>query len=155
MSRRVSDDLIINARSQLSWQHRLTTDICTAAMWAAWLLLWRPLLGLLVWLHGLGFVTSPASRKLAASFGVVSFDGLLVLAAAACVLMLWPLLPTLRARAAPQSDSLRDCAGHFGLPEQDIRSGREASVCVVHHDEDGRVLRVEVRDTARELSGAA
>jgi poly-beta-1,6-N-acetyl-D-glucosamine biosynthesis protein PgaD len=36
-----------------------------------------------------------------------------------------------------------DYARHFELPEGELLAGRDAAVCVVHHDERGRIVRVE------------
>src|SRR6266545_1734952 len=36
-------------------------------------------------------------------------------------------------------------ARHFELPEQVIEAGRGAATCVVHHDAEGRIARIECR----------
>lgn len=162
MASKISDDLIINVRDQLHWYQRLTTDVCTAAMWGGWLYLWRPVVSLLAWLHGWGLIMHPANvtaagrhaafaghqaapHAVAAGTSLISMDGLLTLAAAACMLMLWSLLPARKIKSQSRVTTVRDCAEYFDLPEQQIRDGRDTSVCVVHHDEEGRIVRIEQR----------
>lgn len=38
---------------------------------------------------------------------------------------------------------LSDYARHFQLPEQEVMDGRASSICVVHHDEHGRIIRID------------
>lgn len=141
-----NDDLIINVRSQLHWYQRLTTDVCTAAMWGGWLYLWRPIVSLMAWLHGWGLVIRPATTKVATTTGgIVSMEGLMALAGGACMLMLWSLLPARKIKTQSHVSTVRECAEYFGMPESEIRSGRSTSVCVVHHDAEGRIVRIEAR----------
>ena len=46
---------------------------------------------------------------------------------------------------APADDVRARYARCFELPEHVIEAGRNASVCVVHHDADGRIASVECR----------
>jgi poly-beta-1,6-N-acetyl-D-glucosamine biosynthesis protein PgaD len=83
--------------------------------------------------------------KLLASCSPVDLQGSVVaLAGTSGTLLLWNLLPARKA-CAPEVHSLGDYARHFELPEQELQAGRETSVCVVHHDDDGRIIRIEAR----------
>lgn len=133
--------LIINARHQLHWHHRLFSDASTAMLWGGWLWLWRPMMGTFNWLSGIGTSFHPALMKLLG--GAINLEGSVVmLAGTSGTLLLWNLLPS---RKAPTRDVhvLRDYARHFQLPEQEVLNGRASSICVVHHDEHGRIIRID------------
>jgi poly-beta-1,6-N-acetyl-D-glucosamine biosynthesis protein PgaD len=57
-------------------------------------------------------------------------------------LVLWSRLPAFR-RCSPEDASARSYARHARVPEQELAAGRAASICVVHHDDEGRIVRVE------------
>ncbi len=141
----MSDSLIINARPHLRWYRRMFSDASTAMLWGFWLWLWRPALSLYGFLAGLHAGLQPALMKLASVGTPVSIEGSAVaLFSTSSTLLLWSVLtPTQDQR--PQPKQLRDYADHFGLTEQDLVHGRNSSVCVVHHDENGRIVRIEQR----------
>jgi poly-beta-1,6-N-acetyl-D-glucosamine biosynthesis protein PgaD len=145
----MSRSLIIDARHRLRWHQRLLSDASTAILWSGWLLLWAPLLRAYASLAHLGARVSPALAKLHL---LGSDDGLqyslAALLGASGTLVVWNRLPARRACAAPPP-SLREYARHFDLPEHELRAGHEAAVCVVHHDEHGRIVRLERRDPPR------
>jgi poly-beta-1,6-N-acetyl-D-glucosamine biosynthesis protein PgaD len=134
---------IINARHRLRWHQRLVSDGSTLLLWGAWLKLWLPLLRAAPWFVKAGVVSHLASTRLA-PFGSSHDVGryALALAGTSGTLLLWNQLPAPR-RGAPVA--IADDARHFGLPEAEIRAGRAASICVVHHDEAGRIVRLEPR----------
>lgn len=144
----ISGSLLINARHRLRWHQRLLSDASTALLWSGWLWLWLPLLRAYASLVHLGARITPALEK---AFVLGSEDGLqysvAALIGASGTLIVWNRLPAPRMCAAP-APSLRDYARHFQLPEHELRAGREAAVCVVHHDEHGRIVRLERRDPA-------
>ncbi|HEX6592911.1 MAG TPA: poly-beta-1,6-N-acetyl-D-glucosamine biosynthesis protein PgaD [Moraxellaceae bacterium] len=141
----MSDSLIINARQHLRWHERLFSDASTAMLWGVWLWLWRPVLSTVNWLAALGASFQPTLMKLLANGSPLNIEGgVVALVGTSGTLLLWNLLPARKAEA-PQVHTLRDYAGHFQLPEQDILAGRASSVCVVHHDEQGRIVRIEQR----------
>ena len=113
-----TNSLIIDLRRQLPWHKRYASTTSTAMMWAVWLLLWRPL-------------------------GIE--HGITALIACAICLLLWShVLPEHRvggnALKAKQTD---DYARYFDLPEHEIEQGRSQKITVVHHDELGKIVRVE------------
>lgn len=138
----MTDKLIINARQHLPWHQRLFCDAGTAMLWGFWLYLWRPILSTLSYLStwGIGFRPMMASA--------VNVEGTVVaLLGTSGTLLLWNLLPE---RHLPdnhrQPAGLPDYAAHFALPEQDIARGQDSQVVVVHHDEQGRIVRLAPRD---------
>lgn len=146
----MSGSLIINARHRLAWHQRLFWDASTAMMWGAWLWLWAPLLRSSRWLAEVGARSYPTLMSLAAggSADAIQFS-VLALVGAPGALLVWKRLPARNVgppRAAPLT--LCDYARHFRLPEPELRAGREASVCVVQHDESGRILKLECREPA-------
>lgn len=152
MSKHISDDLIINVRDQMHWSQRMTTDVCTAVMWGGWFYLWRPVISLLAWLHGWSLIVHPVSHHHATGLAVIArgssvlnAEGLLALLCGAGALLLWSLLPARQVKARSQVNTVADCAEYFGLSEQEIRDGRDTSVCVVHHDAEGRIVRIAPR----------
>jgi poly-beta-1,6-N-acetyl-D-glucosamine biosynthesis protein PgaD len=140
----VKDTPIINARHQLRWQRRLVSDASTALLWAGWLWLCRPAVFALTRLLGLALGLKHPATRLLTSDAPVSVEGtVLALAGTAGLLLLWNRLsaqPALR----PQTTVLPDYAGHFGIDTQTIVAGRHSAVCTVHHDEQGRITRIEL-----------
>lgn len=141
----MTDSLIINARPHLRWHRRIFSDASTAMLWGFWLWLWRPLLSLYGWLVGLHAGLQPVVLKMLNFGGPVSIEGSAVaLVSTSSTLLLWSAL-TPQQNQKPQVNQLQDYASHFGLSEQHLLSGRNSSVCVVHHDEHGRIVRIETR----------
>jgi poly-beta-1,6-N-acetyl-D-glucosamine biosynthesis protein PgaD len=142
----MSGSLIIDARHRLRWHQRLVSDASTALMWAVWLWLWSPALRSFAWLSDLGIRSYPAVMKLLASGQAFGLEGYVVaLFGTSGTLLVWNRLPASKVRA-PEVQSLRDYARHFEVPEHELQASRCASICVVHHDESGRIVRLESRD---------
>lgn len=142
----MSKSLIINARHHLRWHQRFFSDASTAMLWGGWLWMWRPLLNIFSWLSTRGAGFHHLLIKLLANGSPVSIGGsMMALVGTSGTLLLWNLLPAQKACASPQANTLRDYALHFELPEQEIITGRATSVCVVHHDEAGRIIRIEAK----------
>jgi len=53
---------------------------------------------------------------------------------------------TSRQALRPRLAALPDYAGYFGLEQQDVQRSRGCAVCVVHHDEHGRIVQIQGRD---------
>ena len=139
--------LIINARDRLRWYQRLWSDASTVLMWWAWLKLWDPVLRSLVRAADFGVLSQLASMKLLTGGPGPVVDVrqyALALVGTSGTLLLWKGLPAIKARA-PEAHTLRDYARHFELPEDELVASRGTAVCVVHHDECGRITRVERR----------
>jgi poly-beta-1,6-N-acetyl-D-glucosamine biosynthesis protein PgaD len=144
---------IINARRQLRWQRRLFSDATTALLWGGWLWLCRPAVLVISRLLGLGLGLRHPAVKLLTLGAPVSVEGTaLALFGTSGVLLLWNRLssqPALR----PRLTALPDYAGHFGIPMQTIMAGRSSSVCVVQHDDEGRITHIETRSTRPPAAG--
>jgi poly-beta-1,6-N-acetyl-D-glucosamine biosynthesis protein PgaD len=138
----MSTSLIINARHQLRWHQRLASDTSTAVMWGGWLYLWRPFLAAA---DALGNLQPLAIKLLGGSSPATLIYSLMALVCSSGTLLLWNRLPARKAREAHSVRTLNDYAAHFALPEQTIVEGRSASVCVVHHDANGRIIGIEAR----------
>lgn len=144
-----NNSLIINARHQMPWRRRLFSDATTAMLWGCWLWLWRPVLSAFNWLAGFGasftnFIVHfhSALPKIINGSGLGFEGGVVTLVGTSGTLLLWNLLPA-RKVSMPEVQTLRDYARHFDLPEQTILAGRAASVCVVHHDDNGHIIGIE------------
>lgn len=138
--------LIINARHHLSWYQRFFSDASTAMLWGGWLWMWRPLLNTVNWIANLGATFQPTLLKVLANGTPMNIEGsVMALVGTSGTLLLWNMLPAQKARTSPQAQLLRDYAAHFELPEQDILAGRASRVCIIHHDDSGRIIRIESR----------
>lgn len=134
--------LIINARDRLAWQQRLFSDASTAVMWGGWLWLWAP--AVRTW-AGLGMRAHPSLVKLLGAGPVDSLERMaFALVGTSGALLVWNRLAAREARATVAL-SVRDYAQRFELPEAEIQAGRQASVCVVRHDDSGRIVGLECR----------
>lgn len=144
----MSASLIINARSRLSWHQRFVSDASTAFMWAFWIKLWLPVLRAMLRVPFLDALARKSLRLLLVQGSAQSVEHYaLALVGASGSLLVWSRLPAFKV-ATPELTTPQDCAAHFGLPLAELLAGREASVCVVHHDESGRILRLERRAPA-------
>ena len=144
----MSRSLIINARHRLAWHQRLFSDASTAMAWGGWLWLWSPVLRSSATAAELGARSYPALMKLVGNGSVDDLQrSVLALIGTSGTLLAWSKLP---ARKAPETKavSLREHAEQFGLTERELESARHAPVCVVRHDERGRIIGVECREPA-------
>ena len=154
-ARDMSASVIIDARDRLRWHQRFAWDLSTAALWGGWLWLWAPLLKAGHTMIRLGVDVTPWLPKFlpaAAAGGLPA--SLVALAGTSGTLVAWKNLPVRRANAA-EALELGEYARHFELSEQVIEEGRGAVTCVVHHDADGRIARIECRGPAQAAARAA
>ena len=139
----MSTSVIIDARDRLRWHQRFACDASTAALWGGWLWLWAPLLKAGGSLAQLGVAVPPWIPKLLPAVDAGSLPlSLLALAGTSGTLVVWRNLPVRKASTG-ESLSVAEYARHFQLPEQAIEAGRGAATCVVHHDAEGRIARIE------------
>lgn len=138
------EKLIINARSHLGWQRRLLTDVGTALMWCGWLYLWYPVFRTYKEVAQLNLGFGSTTLQVLEEVSPVSLEhSIAALLGTTTLLLLWTLLPKLRAQTAQTVQDTDDYARHFGLEKSSIESGRKSSVCIVHHDEHGKIMRIE------------
>lgn len=148
----MQNSLIINVRRELGWHRRLFSNATTAALWGAWLWLCQPAIGAVALMCG---------TNLGAHFGRMAItctsaslaDSVLALAGTAGVLLLWKQIATRQARR-PCLTVTPDYAGYFGLTAQALEQGRDTAVCVVHHDEHGRIVQIQRRAAATPVIAA-
>jgi poly-beta-1,6-N-acetyl-D-glucosamine biosynthesis protein PgaD len=139
----MSHSLIINVRKQLHWQRRLFSDAGTAMLWGFWLWLCRPVVGALSWMLGLRLGVQHSLVQVLALSAPVSVERTaLALCSTSGTLVLWNLVRE-RRNARPRVHCIPDYASYFGLSEQDLQKCRESQVSVVHHNEQGQILRIE------------
>lgn len=134
-----TESLIINARHELPLHKRLFSDTSTAMMWAFWLLLWRPVLVItgLVGIHHPYFV-----HMLLGFIGLEHYVTALLACAAA--LLLWSILPSEEVSETITKQT-EDYARYFELSPATIETGRTNQICVVHHDEHGKITHIEAQ----------
>ena len=136
-----ANSLIIDLRRQLPWHKRYASTTTTAMMWAGWLLLWRPFI--LVWVL-VEIKKTYLAQRLVEAFGDGIEQGVTALVLCAVALLLWGFLPAKRVHKTHVVEkSLPDYARYFELSEQEIQLGRQNKVTTVHHDENGKIIRVE------------
>jgi poly-beta-1,6-N-acetyl-D-glucosamine biosynthesis protein PgaD len=147
----MNPSVIIEASDRLAWHRRLASDASTAALWGGWLWLWAPLVKGATQLVQLWAQMPRGSLKALAAAGPSL--PLAAIAGASGTLVAWRSLPRRRAQADLELP-LSAYASRFDLPEAEIAAGREASICVVHHDADGRIARIERREPAVAVAAA-
>lgn len=136
-----ANSLIIDLRRQLPWHKRYFSTTTTAMMWAGWLLLWRPFI--LVWVL-IELQKTHIAQRLMAAFSDGIERGVVALFICAIALLLWGLLPAKRVHKKHAIEkTLPEYARYFELSEQEIQTGRQQKVSIVHHDENGKIIRVE------------
>lgn len=133
----MNHSLIIDARKQLTWHQKLFSDTTTAIMWAGWLLLWRPVV-LLTWVMSLHHPVM--LWNFLDNIGIEQY--ITALLACAAALLLWNTLPSHQVYK-PRARQLEDYASHFDLSSQHISAGREQRICIIHHDDHGKIIAIE------------
>ncbi len=144
----MSTSIIIDARNRLSWRQRLAWEASTAALWGGWLFLWAPLFKSGVTLARLGIELPPWIPGLLPAGNTGSLPlSIVALAGTSGTLMALNKLPVRKAQA-DEALPVAEYAKHFQVSAQVIEEGRNAAICVVHHDADGRIAGIECRAPA-------
>ena len=140
------DRMIINARRELGWRHRATSDILTACLWIGWILLWLPVFHKLREVIRLHVTFGLAAREILDTVTPISIEhSLIALIGTSAMLLLWSLLPKRRVTHAHSTLATADYARYFGLTEGEISTGLDSRICVVSHDEDGRITGIAAK----------
>ena len=151
----MSNPLIINVRRQLHWQRRLFSDASTAMLWGLWLWLFRPVFAAMVGLVSAGLGVQHSLLTALTLSGANSIGNTaMALVVTSVALLLWNLTTgKLAATTASQSVALLNTtpnyAAHFGLSVAQLQNCRSSKVCVVQHDEQGRIVRIDPAPAAR------
>lgn len=143
----MAQKLIINARGDLSWRRRLFSDLATAALWAIWIVLWWPVLRKLYHVIRLHEGLLKGATQVFRTITPISLTHSSIALLGTCaLLLLWTLLPTRRRTHAHDEQALDDYADWFDLDAAEILAGRASRVCVVRHDEHGRIVGIAPRE---------
>jgi poly-beta-1,6-N-acetyl-D-glucosamine biosynthesis protein PgaD len=138
---------IINIRHQLSWHRRLYSDASTLALWSAWLWLFRPAIFGAIGMIGVALGMRHPAPGTPAEHAMPSLEEMvLLLIGVSTLLLLWNRLSRVPA-VRPRVNLLPDFQRHFGLSADQINAARESQRCVVHHDEQGRIVGIEASAT--------
>ncbi|KAA8735351.1 poly-beta-1,6-N-acetyl-D-glucosamine biosynthesis protein PgaD [Acinetobacter qingfengensis] len=132
--------LIIDVRDQLPWHRRYLSTTTTALLWVAWLLLWRPIMILL------GFTDTHhhnVAYHLLLMFMTALEKGVMLLMICAVLLLLWNNFVPYKPKKKLQANTDMDYANHFGLVIQDLQQSRSQKISTVHHDEHGKIIKID------------
>lgn len=141
---------IINIRHQLSWHRRLYSDASTLALWSAWLWLCRPAILGAVGMIGVALGMRHPAPGTPVDHAMPSFEEMvLLLIGVSTLLLLWNRLSRVPA-VRPRVNLLPDFERHFGLTGDQINAARDSQRCVVHHDDQGRIINIEAAATQRD-----
>jgi poly-beta-1,6-N-acetyl-D-glucosamine biosynthesis protein PgaD len=146
----VRHPLIIDARRQLSWNRRLFSDASTLVLWSMWLWMCRSavlrMVGTLGVMAGISAGSHSASPAVIAGMFSIE-DAALALVGTGATLMLWNRLASQPA-PMPRIHAVPDFAAHFGVEAPMLDAARASQVCTVHHDDTGRILRIDAQEVS-------
>ena len=130
--------LIIDVRNRLKWHQRIFTDVGTFALWCFWGWLSFPLLALMcnTWI-GKHVKSSDVFNCTPTSIEKYAFSVLSVCAG----LSIWKILS--KNSISPKSTQNIKIEEHFGVTSEKLTAARNSSVCVVHHDAEGRIVQID------------
>lgn len=138
--------LIINVSRQLGWRRRLASRATTLALWLGFSLLWMPVALKLHEVVQQRLAFEPAAIEVLETVDPLSpWHSLVALLGTCTLLLLWSLLPSRSADAAREAESPEALAAGFGLDPVLVAKAQESRICVVHHDDHGRVIGLEPR----------
>lgn len=145
----LASPLIIDRPELQSRRRRALYHLLTATFWLLWVVLWLPLVTLLGWF----FFGYQFHFQMVRTEGYVGFLDVLalyalVIVALAGALLLWAKYNHLRFRGMDRrkgfaAPGVAELARLHGQPQAEIGRWQEARIVTVHHDEDGRIARVE------------
>lgn len=147
----MNNSLIINVRGQMHWQQRLFSDASTAMLWGCWLWLFRPAFYVIAGIFAAALGLQHAWVAPSSLSGPASLESaVLGLMATALLLPVWNSLTTKPRWGKPTSPSgdstAQDCAAHCGLTAGQLQHYRSSKIAVVHHDELGHIVSIEMVD---------
>lgn len=132
--------VIIDIRDQLPWQQRCLGTTTTVLLWGGWLLLWQPLMiSLGVFDHNNHYLVNQIMQV----FWSVLENGFVAILTCALMLWLWSHFIPAKSVKYTQVKSIADYADHFEISAEQIHRSRQQKVVTVHHDDEGRIIRIE------------
>lgn len=145
----ISDSLIIDVRRQLPWRRRLASDVGAAGLWAGWFWLCAPAVSMAA-ASPVGHSHRNLLQRLVEAAPTALPAGAAVVVGMIAALWLWSRLASC-AKAAEAKPNI-NYAGHFGVNELHLHRCRTSQVCIVHHDETGRIVRIDAVSPASSIS---
>jgi poly-beta-1,6-N-acetyl-D-glucosamine biosynthesis protein PgaD len=147
----VSQTLIIESPQWQDVRQRMVYGSLTVAFWLLWSYLWLPVVGILGWIVGIG----------AAHYHMIILEGyrglsallplyLLIIALLGGSLISWAQYNLIRYRGTQRRTRSKDVhlemlAAHFAVDATALSQWLELRRLVLHHDQHGRLIEVEVR----------
>lgn len=135
-----NNSLVIDLRRLLPWHKRYASNTSTAIMWAVWLFLWRPLL---IVIGVVSLQKQHIIHQMFSAFGLGIEHGVSALLACVVALLLWSNFIPAKTVKPSSAKNISDYEQHFDLAIQDIEQGRQQKVSVIHHDDHGKIIRIE------------
>jgi poly-beta-1,6-N-acetyl-D-glucosamine biosynthesis protein PgaD len=131
----VSDSIIIDSRSLISWKRRIFSDVSTAVLWGFWAWLWKPIAHFGVHFSVMALI----------SMGIMIDDReIMIPMISICTLLtVWDYLS--KTTTIPTVVKNSTYSEYFGIEEKVIQDCQQSQVCVVHHDEHGKIVNIEAR----------
>ena len=147
----VSQPLIIESPQWQDVRQRMLYGSFTVAFWLLWSYLWLPIVGVLGWVVGIG----------AAHYHMIILEGyrglsallplyLLIIASLGGSLVSWAQYNFIRFRGTQRRARSKDVrpdmlATHFGVDATALSEWLKLRRLVLHHDQHGRLVEVEIR----------
>ena len=146
---RPANPLIIERPDLQSGKQRAVFGVLTALFWLLWVVLWLPLITVFGWaFFGYQFQFHMIERE-----GYAGFVGVLAVYALVIVVMgggllAWAKYNHLRFRGMDRRKSFApptpaDLAALHGRTPDEVAQWQAMNIVTVHHDPEGRILRVE------------
>lgn len=142
--------LIIDRPDWQNGKQRAVFSMLTAAFWVLWVVLWLPLVTLLGW-YFFGYQFHFHMIRLDGYVGFLDVLGVyaLVIVVLAGGLLVWAKYNHLRFRGVDRrrnatAPTLADIAGVHAQSPDDVARWQASSIATVHHDDQGRILRVDL-----------
>jgi biofilm PGA synthesis protein PgaD len=155
------DNLIIDAGHQLTLLQRLLSMTFTTLLWLFWVYLWMPLISLVGWYFGFQlFYDEMVLHEGWYSLVKLLLIYALIVAVLGGLLILWARINYLRfsrkerRRPVPNLSPATQ-ARDFGVVVDEVSHGRSSQISVVHHDQEGQIVKIEPRIPHPTQSGRA
>lgn len=141
------ESLIINVSRDLGWRRRLASRATTTALWFGFALLWLPVLLKLQEVVQQRLAFEPAAIEVLETVDPLSpWHSLFALLGTCTLLLLWSLLPSRTVGATHTAETPEALARGFDLEPAQVAAAQCARICVVHHDDHGRIVGLEMRE---------
>ena len=147
----MSQPLIIESPQWQDVRQRMLYGSFTVAFWLLWSYLWLPIVGVLGWVVGIGaahyhMIVLEGYRGLSALLPLY----LLIIALLGGSLVSWAQYNLIRFRGTERRTRSKDArpemlAAHFGVDATDLNQWLSVRRLVLHHDQHGRLIKVEAR----------